>query len=77
MLPEKKKVNTHIFDGEVQHLSHEGRQFRHEGLVAVVLSHVRQHDGPEWRRTEDLAPRDWWRLSKECENFRTVSYKMY
>lgn len=46
----------------MQNLSHEGRQLRHERLVAVVLAHVRQHDGPEWHRQQDLAPRDRRRL---------------
>lgn len=47
-----------ILDGEVQNLPHEGGQLGHERLVAVVLPHVRQHDGPERHRLQDLRPRD-------------------
>lgn len=68
-----KKPVTYILDGEVQHLSHEGRQLRHQSLVAVVLSHVCQHDGPKRRGQKDLAPRYWRRLHRNTNvNLKTM-----
>lgn len=60
---ERNKNFTHLFDVEVKNLLHEGGQLGHEGLVAVILAHVRDQDRPEGHRREYRLPRHWRRLS--------------
>ena len=56
---------TYGADAEVQNLLHVGGQLNEQRLVAVVLAHVRDQDGPEGHRLEHRHPRDWGRLRKE------------
>lgn len=41
---------TYSFYIEVQHLFHESREFGHERLVSVILTHVSDQYGPERSR---------------------------
>lgn len=63
-------VTTYLLDRKPEHLLHVGRQLGHQRFVAVVLTHVGEQNGVEWKRSKDGFEWQRWRLYRECIKYK-------